>query len=167
MKRWNMWYNVDVYKLAAYLLPPFLRKKKLFSFFSVLLYPFFLLVQNLKNFRKSCIYKLNANGQVIYIEKYLNDYFNLEYKDIYITDSENNIPNVSVLYPGEAITMAVYPLESGDMLFLLSGTESLKEEDYIVNVPSYLQERINEITTLVEYNKPAGRKYTIKIYDYE
>ena len=63
--------------------------------------------------------------------------------------------------------MAVYSVESGNMLYLLSGSESLKKEDYIVNVPSYLQDRINEITTLVEYNKPAGRKYTIKIYDYE
>ena len=88
-----MWYNVDVYKMAAYLLPPFLRKKKLFSFFCVFLYPYFVLVQKFKSFRKSSIYKLNANGQVIYIEKYLNDYFSLEYRDIYITDSENNIAN--------------------------------------------------------------------------
>lgn len=162
-----MWYNVDIYKVAAYLLPPFLRKKKLFSFFCVLLSPFFVLVQTFKRFREYSIYKLNANGQVIYIEKYLNDYFSLEYKDIYITDSENNISNISDIYPNESITMAVYSVESGNMLYLLSGSESLKKEDYIVNVPSYLQDRINEITTLVEYNKPAGRKYTIKIYDYE
>lgn len=162
-----MWYNVDIYKVAAYLLPPFLRKKKLFSFFSVLLSPFFVLVQTFKRFREYSIYKLNANGQVIYIEKYLNDYFSLEYKDIYITDSENNISNISDIYPNESITMAVYSVESGNMLYLLSGSESFKKEDYIVNVPSYLQDRINEITTLVEYNNPAGRKYTIKIYDYE
>lgn len=162
-----MWYNVDIYKLAAYLLPPFLRKKKLFSFFCVLLYPFFTLVQTFKSFRKSSIYRLNANGQVIYMEKYLNDHFNLEYKDIYITDSEESIPNVSVLYPEESSTMDVYASGSLEVLYLISGMESLKKEDFIVNVPSYLQDRINEIITLVEYNKPAGRKYTIKIYDYE
>ena len=162
-----MWYNVDVYKLAAYLLPPFLRKKKLFSFFSVFVYPFFGLVQSFKNFRKSSLYRLNANGQVIYMEKYLNDHFNLEYKDIYITDSDESIPNSSVLYPDESTTMDVYASGSLEVLYLISGVESLKKQDFIVNVPSYLQDRINEITTLVEYNKPAGRKYTIKIYDYE
>lgn len=162
-----MWYNVDIYKVAAYLLPPFLRKKKLFSFSCVLLYPFFVLVQTFKRFRKYSIYKLNANGQVIYIEKYLNDYFSLEYKDIYITDSESNIANVSDIYSDPSITMTVYPTNSTDVLYVMSGYESLKREDFIVNVPSYLQDRIAEITTLVEYNKPAGRKYIINIYDYE
>ena len=162
-----MWYNVDIYKVAAYLLPPFLRKKKLFSFFCVLLYPFFVLVQTFKRFREYSIYKLNANGQVIYIEKYLNDYFSLEYRDIYITDSENNIANVSDLYSDSSVTMAVYPGNSPDVLYVMSGDESLKKEDYIVNVPTYLQDRITEITTLVEYNKPAGKKYVINIYDYE
>ena len=162
-----MWYNVDVYKLAAYLLPPFLRKKKLFSFFSVFVYPFFGLVQSFKNFRKSRLYRLNANGQVIYIEKYLNDYFNLEYKDIYITDSDNNIANVSDLYSDSSITMTVYPANFTDVLYVMSGFESTKREDFIVNVPSYLHDRISEITTLVEYNKPAGRNYYINIYDYE
>ena len=101
------------------------------------------------------------------MEKYLNDHFNLEYKDIYITDSEEIIPNSSVLYPDESTTMDVYASGSLEVLYLISGVESLKKQDFIVNVPSYLQDRINEITTLVEYNKPAGRKYTIKIYDYE
>ena len=63
--------------------------------------------------------------------------------------------------------MAVYPGNSPDVLYVMSGDESLKKEDYIVNVPTYLQDRITEITTLVEYNKPAGKKYVINIYDYE
>ena len=36
---------------------------------------------------------------------------------------------------------------------------------YIVNVPSYLEGNLNEIRDLVEFYKPAGRKYIINIYE--
>lgn len=162
-----MWYNVDIYKLGAYLLPPFLRKKRMYAFLCVLLFPFYCLCKIFKDYRKASLQKLNVNGQVAYIEKMLNNEFELEHQEIYITDSESLRLNLSDLYSDASVTMTVYPDNSEDVLYLESGNESVKSEDYIVNVPSFLEDQIERIRTLVEYNKPAGRTYKINLYDYE
>ena len=162
-----MWYNVDILKLGAFLIPPFLRKKKLIAFFAVFLEPFVLLAKRFKDFRKASLQKLNVNGQVIYIEKRLNDEFELEYPYIYITDSSELRANLADIYADQTLSMAMYPLESDDKLYLESGEESAREEDYIVNVPSFLSDKLSEIMTIVEYHRPAGRKFKIKVYDYE
>lgn len=162
-----MWYNVDIYKLGAYLLPPFLRKKRMYAFLCVFLYPFYWLCNMFKDYRKTSLQKLNVNGQVAYIEKMLNDEFELENREIYITDSDALKPNVADMYRDPSVTMTIYPESSEEKLYLESGDESIKSEDYIVNVPSFLADKLEVIKTIVEYNKPAGRTYKINLYDYE
>ena len=162
-----MWYNVDVYKLGAYLLPPFLRKKRIYAFLCVFLYPFYWLSKMFKVYRKTSLQKLNVNGQVAYIEKMLNDEFEFEHRYIYITDSESLVPNPSDMYLDPSITMTIYPEESENVLYVGSGNDSNKLVDYIVNVPSFLADEIKRIRTLVEYTKPAGRTYKFNLYDYE
>ena len=107
------------------------------------------------------------NGQVAYIEKRLCDEFELEYRDIYIEDSNSLRPNVADIYSDPSVTMAVYSKSAEEKLYLESGEESVKSEDYIVNVPSFLADKQEVIKTIVEYNKPAGRTYKINLYDYE
>ncbi len=162
-----MWYNVDIYKLGAYLLPPFLRKKRMYAFLCVFLYPFYWLCKMFKDYRKTSLRKLNVNGQVAYIEKMLNDEFEFENREIYITDSDALKPNVADMYRDPSVTMTIYPESSEEKLYLESGDESIKSEDYIVNVPSFLADKLEVIKTIVEYNKPAGRTYKINLYDYE
>lgn len=162
-----MWYNVDIYKLGAYLLPPFLRKKRMYAFLCVFLYPFYWLCKMFKDYRKTSLRKLNVNGQVAYIEKMLNDVFEFENREIYITDSDALKPNVADMYRDPSVTMTIYPESSEEKLYLESGDESIKSEDYIVNVPSFLADKLEVIKTIVEYNKPAGRTYKINLYDYE
>ena len=162
-----MWYNVDIYKLGAYLLPPFLRKKRMYAFLCVFLYPFYWLCKMFKDYRKTSMRKLNVNGQVAYIEKMLNDEFEFENREIYITDSDALKPNVADMYRDPSVTMTIYPESSEEKLYLESGDESIKSEDYIVNVPSFLADKLEVIKTIVEYNKPAGRTYKINLYDYE
>ena len=162
-----MWYNVDIYKLGAYLLPPFLRKKRMYAFLCVFLYPFYWLCKMFKDYRKTSLRKLNVNGQVAYIEKMLNNEFEFENREIYITDSDALKPNVADMYRDPSVTMTIYPESSEEKLYLESGDESIKSEDYIVNVPSFLADKLEVIKTIVEYNKPAGRTYKINLIDYE
>ena len=63
--------------------------------------------------------------------------------------------------------MTLYTEADDDILYLASGYQSYKEEDYIVNVPSLLESELEKIRNIVEYNRPAGRKYKINIYEYE
>ena len=39
--------------------------------------------------------------------------------------------------------------------------------NYVVNIPSFLSAYEGEIKNLIDYYKPAGRTYVLKIYEYE
>ena len=122
-----MWYDFDIIKYAQYVLRPSLRKRKIFAIISIFLLPLIFIYTLFKSYRKQAINKLNINGQVIYIEKVLNDRFFLKNREIYITD--------------------------------IAGKESY--------IPSFLSTYENEIKNLIDYYKPAGRTYVLKIYEYE
>ena len=77
-----MWYNFDIIKYAQYVLRPSLRKRKIFAIISIFLLPLIFIYTLFKSYRKQAINKLNINGQVIYIEKVLNDRFFLKNREI-------------------------------------------------------------------------------------
>lgn len=162
-----MWYNLDIYKLAQHLLPPMLRKKRLFALLCVLLLPFYLILQAFQAFRKQSESNMNINGQVIYIEKILNDTFFLENKEIYLSD----IPDRQLyMYARQEGTQAVFSQrseEDSQRLYVQLRGEGNMDGNYIVNVPSFLTGQMDEIRRIVEKYKPSGRKYIINIYDYE
>lgn len=163
-----MWYKIDIYKFALLLLIPPLRKKKMFAFIKVLTIPFANMVSEFNKYRNDSATKLAVNGQVICIEKTLNDYFLLSNKDIYISDTDiSNIPPEVYLYDGESgdFETYFYDADSNNVTYLPDGdqNESLM---FVVNVPQYLQEYEQEIINIIEFNKPAGRRYRIEYYEY-
>lgn len=160
-----MWYNVDIYKFGLQLLPPLLRKKSLFAFLCALLCPLRVLAELFKTFRSSSLSRLNVNGQVIYIEKALNDAFELKNGEIYLSDTDETVGGV--LYGDASQTMAVHAGSEADVAYVMTDNEGKHDGDYIVNVPSFLETELESIKTIVEYNKPAGRRYVIKVYEYE
>ena len=162
-----MWYNLDIYKFALHLIPPSLRKSKLTVILNVLLYPFGLLYQAFGAFRNNSLKRLNINGQVIYIEKALNDAYNLDKKEIFITDVDSSAEGDSIIFPDNEKTMCVYANGEANVLYISSQNEGSHEGDFIVNLPSFLEAELNNIKNIVNYNKPAGRSYVIKLYEYE
>ena len=148
-----MWYDFDIIKYAQYVLRPSLRKRKIFAIISIFLLPLIFIYTLFKSYRKQAINKLNINGQVIYIEKVLNDRFFL--KNLYHR-REEQIP--SYLYKrGEGV---------GKKHIQQRG-EGNYSGNYMVNIPSFLSTYENEIKNLIDYYKPAGRTYVLKIYEYE
>lgn len=162
-----MWYNIDLYKFSQHLLPPMLRKKRLFAFLSILILPFVYLVSLFLKFRIQSLNKLNTNGQVIYIEKVLNDRFFLKNKEIYITDIFNK--NVYAYYRSEEqIPLYFYKRSEGsEVKYIPLRDEGSINGNFMVNIPSFLSDYESDIKTLVDYYKPAGRSYVLKIYEYE
>ena len=150
-----MWYDFDIIKYAQYVLRPSLRKRKIFAIISIFLLPLIFIYTLFKSYRKQAINKLNINGQVIYIEKVLNDRFFLKNREIYITDIAGK---ESYLYKrGEGV---------GKKHIQQRG-EGNYSGNYMVNIPSFLSTYENEIKNLIDYYKPAGRTYVLKIYEYE
>lgn len=146
------------------LIPPVLRKNRLFSLVRALVSWFVLLQEEFEAYREDANTRMGLNGQVIYIEKALNDYFQLDPPLIYLSD----IPSVLRMFyaPNEGNTAYVYDSDSLKVVYLPNGSENAQLK-FIVNVPSSLSGRIEEIKNIVDYNKPAGRTYTINIYEYE
>lgn len=163
-----MWYDIDMTKFAQHLLPPMLRKVKLFSLIKVLIAPYKQILAEFKLFRQQSLDNMQINGQVIYIEKILNDTYFLKNKEIYITDIEEQILYMNTSAEGDALVyMSKVGEEGGNTVYMTLEGEGNVDGNYQVNVPSFLSDYITEITRIVEKYKPSGRKYIIKIYDYE
>lgn len=162
-----MWHDFDIIKYAQYVLRPSLRKRKIFATISIFLLPLILIYTLFKSFRKQAIDKLNINGQVIYIEKVLNDRFFLKNREIYITDIAGK---ESYLYHHKEEQIPPYLHKRGEgaeIKYIQQRGEGNYSGNYMVNIPSFLSAYKSEIKNLIDYYKPAGRTYVLKIYEYE
>lgn len=112
---------------------------------------------------------MNINGQVIYIEKILNDTFFLTEKEIYISDIPDR--QLYLYLRNEAVQTIFYQRNETDAqrLYVQQRGEGNMDGNYIVNVPAFLadKDKLDEIQRIVEKYKPSGRKYIINIYEYE
>lgn len=157
-----MFYDIDIDKWGRQLLPPVLRRKRLQAFLRVLLLPLQQMKQSFSSYRDSAIGRVNVNGQVIYMEKALNDAFFLTEREISITDAAGDM---SRLYPEPEYTFIVHG--DGAASYVKGEGDPRYTADFTVNVPSFLSDVQDTVREVIEYNKPAGRSYEIKMYDYE
>nr|DAS20561.1 MAG TPA: hypothetical protein [Caudoviricetes sp.] len=158
-------YDFDIIKYAQYVLHPALRKKKIFALISVFLLPLIFIYNSFKKYRKQLIDK-NINGQVIYIEKALNDRFFLKKREIFITDIEDSVTYLHKRTEGQIPVYIYKRSEKGKTVFKYRD-EGSYEGNFIVHIPSFLKEYETDIRNQVNYYKPAGRSFKIEIYDYE
>ena len=161
-----MWYDFDIIKYAQYVLPPVLRKKKVFALISVFQLSLIFIYSSFKKYRKQSIDKQNINGQVIYIEKALNDRFYLKNREIFITDIEDSVTYLHKRTDGQ-IPIYIYKRSEKGKTVLKYRDEGSYEGNFIVHIPSFLKEYETDIRNQVNYYKPAGRSFKIEIYDYE
>ena len=104
---------------------------------------------------------------MIYIEKVLNDRFFLKNREIYITDIAGK---ESYLYHRREEQIPSYlhkRSEGAEIKYIQQRGEGNYSGNYMVNIPSFLSAYEGEIKNLIDYYKPAGRTYVLKIYEYE
>lgn len=153
------WATVDFNILVEMLLPTFLRKNKMLALLRAFVKP-------LDNIYKDTLYKMQHTCQVIYLEKVLNEWFNVpnysalnheNSKKIYIEDAPK--PPTKYIYLQQE-------LPPNNYLYL--GTQYLTGEtiwnDFIIFIPSSYTIDMPKLTALVNYYKLAGKKYTIEFY---
>ncbi|MDB9498562.1 hypothetical protein [Nodularia spumigena] len=81
-------YNINFNQLASELLPAMLRSKQVVvAFVRVCISPIKALHQNFLMYRQEAIYKASFTGQIIYLEKRLNDRFDAILRRIYIENT--------------------------------------------------------------------------------
>lgn len=156
-----MWYNVDILKFALKVLPPVLRRNVLFAFMKVLLAPLIELQTAFVQYVRQCNDNIRVNGQVIYIVKAIKDYFLLDNDDVYITELDAGTRTVYF----RTKQPYVYISNTADDPLYITNTSFNAQMRFVVNIPEYLSDRIEEVRSIVEFNKPAGRQYIINVYE--
>lgn len=176
-----MWYRIDIMKLAVQLLPPVLRCVFTVALLRVLTLPLRYVQGLFAAYMAEVSGRLNITAGVQYIEKALNDAF-------YLTDGQIYIESVMVSSNSEFFRLetegmdAQYIGTEGETPFYMYHVTDTHPGDGVnfnVYVPTFLctslnagedkydGENLRRIRSLIDYYKPAGRKYGIILYDYE
>jgi len=152
---------IDFDVLNEIYLPTFLRSADVLAFMNSISNP-------LKELYAETLYKMQHTGQVIYLEKMLNEYYNiagydknnhLATRQIYITDAPA-VPRVYLYQPAENKPVYLYqPSEDNPVYLNLPAVQY----DFIINVPAALvfDEQIMRIK--VDYYRNT-KQYIIQTY---
>jgi len=138
-----------------------------------LIQPVVELYYTFKAYRQNTLYRLSFTGQVIYLEKLLNDIFNNGAAGIYIQDGLL-ITKTFLFHKAEGCpkTYLFHKSEHGDKTYLFHKAEFNSLYEFIIKVPNtvYAQlllnnnQGLNNMKALVNLYKLAGKRFTIKSY---
>lgn len=175
-----MWYKIDFTKLVMQLLPPILRSRFLLALLGILVVPLRYLYAKFCNLRGTVDDRLAITGNVLYLEKALNDAFYLKDRQIFLsTPVEEKTPSFyfssELQHPN-----SMFLLTEGTGFLLMKKGESRVKVNFIVNVPTFLCTSVESkasdqyqwhylaiIKNIINIYKPAGRTFSIELYDYE
>lgn len=175
-----MWYKIDFTKLTVLLLPPILRCRFLTSLLGVMTVPLRHIYNKFCTLKETVDSRLNITCNVLYLEKALNDAFYLTDRQIYIeTPEEEKVP--AFHFSSELqVPNYMYLLSEGTGFVLTNKGESKVRLNFIVKVPNFLCTSLESkdaddygwrylsmIKNILNIYKPAGRTYSIELYDYD
>lgn len=185
----NRVFEIDFKKLIVLLLPTFLRKPVLFSLLKALIRPVVILYDDFKTQRTKNLYRANHNGQVCYLRKMLNDYFDNDlrrmsiaegnaddwtfiYKHETFNETEGGVPlwmsRADSAIPGSyGNSTLVFDSDNiGIKLISKQGYVGSSGLDFLIRVPASLRGIADEsrMISLVNYYKLASKRYTITYY---
>lgn len=153
------WHKLDIPKLITISLPVVLRRWGLVALLNDILAPFARLVDDVR-------YKMQHDGRVVYLEKVLNESFDMPG----YSPKNHEATKTIVIGPGN-IPVQIYlylkaepeePLWLDDDVWLQTGPEMWQNYyDFTVKAPQGLSIQKNKIIRLVNFYKMAGKKYKI------
>jgi hypothetical protein len=153
-----IWQLIDFFKLVVLCLPGKKRLPRFIQWLQALITP-------LATLYEVTLYKMQHDTRVIYLEKMLNEYFEVPgydpmnheiTKTIYIEDTQ------------EPDTIYIFQPEEDEPLYL--GTQYLttggmgSSYQFIVNIPVAYPFVEGQLRALINYYKLAGKRYLIQTY---
>ncbi|NHN26749.1 hypothetical protein FIA58_013775 [Flavobacterium jejuense] len=147
-------------------MPTFLRKSKHIALLSSFVTP-------LQNVHDELLYQMQHDGRTIYLEKVLNDHFEVVgyshqnhemTKTIYIEDVAE--PDKLYIYQDEEIedTFIEDEPDSEDDLFLDADGENTTAFSYVIFIPDTYIFSEPKIRALIDIYRYIGKKYQIQTY---
>jgi hypothetical protein len=160
-----IWQTINFFVLIEQLLPTFLRKNRMVLFLSAIVTPL------VKIYEKT-LYKMQHDGRTIYLEKMLNEHFQVVGYDhqnheitkrVYIDD----VLKLDKLYIYQEEEEEVSFLEDDDSyldIFLQNDAESIINYSWIIFIPDTFTFQEANIRALVDTYRYFGKKYKIQTY---
>lgn len=151
-------------------LPPVLRSvESIVAFVRAVFAPLQELATDFDAYTEGVNYDLQFNGQVIYLEHWLNDLHDSTQRRIYISDPQpsNILPTVVYNYGENQPTMTVKnDGESGATARVYNREELATRFDFIVFVPLsiWTTDRDKLVRAQVTRKKQAGKSFTIQTF---
>ena len=121
---------------------------------------------DLFTFRDEIDSKVKVTGQIIYLEKYLNDLYDPVLRRIFIT-SVARPPEVYIRNNAEEFPQEVYlrnVSEGGAETYVSNSVENAGLFDFIVNIPTTVTFDTNVVRDQVNLYRAAGKEFDIQTF---
>jgi len=155
-------FEVDLPKLVRLLLPPRLRKVRHVAWLQALTNPVNYLYQQFRRNRDANLYRLYITPQIVYMERLLNDRYDISGRRIQVKDALVYEPEY-IYQEQELKPVYIYLETENKPLYLFTDFEIGSDSfDFFVLVPADLTYNENEMTALIDNYKLAGKRYKIQ-----
>lgn len=158
------WINVDFQKMLLDISPTFFRDENMKMFMDSMAIP-------LQNLADKTLYQMQHDSRVIYLEKVLNEYFevpgynfmnHVATRTIFIEDADGLEHNWMFNSNEFAEDLIIYNSDESDTQWLDVSPGNYYH--FIVNIPTSLAFDELKTRALIDYYKLAGKKYIIQTY---
>ncbi|WP_343744211.1 hypothetical protein [Chitinophaga sp.] len=155
-------YEIDFPKLVRLLMPPRLRKMRHVAWLLALCNPVNYLYQQFRRNRDANLYRLKITPQVVYLERLLNDRYDISQRRIKISDGMIYEP-VFLYQEIEQKPVYLWQESENKPLYLYTEEEvGSNPVSFYVFTPRNLYFDENEMSALINNYKLAGKTYKIQ-----
>ena len=157
----QFWAKIEFDKLVKLSLPTFLRKQRIIAFLTALVSP-------MQKLHDETLYTMQHDGRKIYLEKVLNNYFEVvgydanaheNTKTVYIGNNAQP-DDVFIYQPNEDAPVFLEPEE----VFINQEDESLSDYSFTVFIPDYYTFNEPTVRALIDKYRYIGKLYNIETY---
>lgn len=157
-------FNININRLAQWLIPTRLRMPVLMAIVSAIVSPLISLHNLFLSYRKAKFYQIAMNYQTCYLEAFLNDRFDYTQRRIYIEDAETVDP-LYLYMRAEESPVYIYSRSEAQPVHVYTRGETLGDltYDFIVWVPLDVVFDQNEMRAMIA-TKLCGKRYKIELF---
>jgi hypothetical protein len=156
-------FQIEYKKLAKQLLPVRLRNAITLAYSGAFIWYLQWIYNAFKTNRAANLYRLKITPQVVYLEKLLNDRYDIALRRITIDDTITH-DALYIYQRDEAKPLPIYLKSENKPVYLYRAEETdLNPVDFTISIPSDIAFQEAELRAMVDSYKLAGKTYIIKI----
>lgn len=156
----NNVYYLNWNRLVTFFIPKVLRKPLLLALIHSAVLPLKVNYSAFLSFKKNAEYKVKHNGQVVYLEKMLNDKFDKNLRRIQVENRKPNIP-FWLYYVEDGKPLFIYHIENTKPVYFFRNGYHYNEFDFTVSIPNDLIDFEFQIQAQINYYKLFSKNYKI------